>query len=171
MEIERQWVSEKGESFHELEEIPAVEMEQFYINITETAETRYRKKRVAGDVDWKYKVTIKNGTGLVREERETDADADEYNSALASKVEGSIVIKKRRTTWRINGFKYEVDEFIEPDLGKIVVEIEFDDEESARGFELMRDVIPHFFKNPVEVTSDERWKLKNVALHGFPPLA
>ena len=168
-EIERQWIAEKGIAFQELEEISPSEIEQFYAKITDKEEVRYRKEKQAGNGHYMYKMTVKNGLGLTRGEKEVLITREEFQKALADeKIDGSMIVKKKRITWIINGFRYDVDLFEQPEFDKIAVEVEFDDEGKAKGFELMPDVVPSYFKNPVDVTYDEQWKMKNVALNGFP---
>lgn len=137
-----------------LEKLNCSEIEQFYIEITEEKEIRFRK-RVTGKEKLFYK-TIKSGGGLVREEIETEVTEDEYNRNLENRV-GNKIIKER---YLYNNLEIDVYN------GKsnfFVVEIEFGYEEEANKFVLPKEFFPF-----LEITCDKSWKNKNIARKGIP---
>ncbi len=116
-------------------------------------EKRVRKK---GN---KFYFTEKFGKGLKRKEQEREISEFEFNAQYAL-TQGRRVEKTR----------YEIpfkEKIIELDVysgnleGLIVAEIEFDSINESKDF-----LIPEWFGR--EVTSDERYKNKNLALYGLP---
>jgi CYTH domain-containing protein len=157
-EIERKFVVtrnlEEVLGKEKLETLDCSEIEQFYVEISEEREVRFRK-RVTGKEKMFYK-TIKSSGGLVREEIETEIVEEEYERNLEKRV-GNKILKRRYVMGRL-----EIDVY----SGKndfFVVEIEFGDEEEANLFTL-----PEKFCPVTEATSDKRWKNKNIALKGVP---
>jgi CYTH domain-containing protein len=178
-EIERQWIGTRGSKFDGIREMASavVEISQYYTAITKFDESRYRRVvvKVAGSLPAeKHFKTTKKGNGLSRVEEERPSTRKEYDFNKQSMVAGSIEIKKTRYNVPMHQFVpgsklvAEVDVYESPELpGKIAVEVEFPTKPDAIAFafpESFGDVADGL----VDVTSDGRWKNKNVALHGFP---
>jgi adenylate cyclase len=110
-------------------------------------------------------MTIKAGRGGVRVEEEI-ALRDQQAEALWELTEGRRVQKTRRRV-RLAGpadgaeLTAEVDEYAGALDGLVVVEVEFPDEESARGFEP-----PAWFGR--ELTDDWRYANRSLATDGMP---
>jgi CYTH domain-containing protein len=125
-EIERKFLVRKLPE--ELTTYPSTEISQGYLVSTDDGlQVRLRKKRD------QYTLTYKRGLGNVREEREV-ALTEEQFSTLWPATEGKRLTKTR----------YDIplgDRIVEIDLyggrheGLVVAEVEFDDEESATGFQ------------------------------------
>jgi adenylate cyclase len=151
-EIERKFlVKELPEN---LSKYPSTEIIQGYLAITEDAtEVRVRKK---GD---RYFLTVKSGFGLQRQEVEIDISKDQFEK-LWSMTEGRR-IEKVRSEIDHSGMKIELDIYKGILNGLIVAEVEFLSIDQAKSF------IPlDWFGR--EVTEDERFKNKNLALYGVP---
>lgn len=151
-EIERKFLVK--ELPPELDRYPHSEIVQGYLMITENdVEIRVRKK------GGRCFHTVKSGTGLVRRESEkeiTEAEFAEYWPETLGK--------------RIEKVRYEIEyeeSIIELDIysgelaGLVVAEVEFESEEESSHF-----LAPDWFET--EVTHDERYKNKNLALKGRP---
>ena len=120
-------------------------IEQFYLSSNEAGVNRYR--RVAN----RYIHTIKKGSGLQRQEIEEEITLQEYQEA---KKRASNIIKKIRCHFEIDNYHFELDIFKESLNGLIILEIEFNDLESAKSFK-----IPNILSSIVsaEVTEDIRF--------------
>lgn len=151
-EIERKYLVK--ELPPEIDRYPHSEIIQGYLMITDNdVEVRVRKK---GE---RCSHTVKSGKGLVRKEVEKEITQAEFNEHWKD-TEGKRVEKVR----------YEIEfkeSLIELDIysgdleGLIVAEVEFDSEKESSRFKP-----PEWFEE--EVTNDERYKNKNLALHGKP---
>lgn len=132
---------------------------QFYTKITKTKEIRFRK------TDSAYTVTTKEGIGLVRKESEKRSDADSFKREQESKIGNSI--EKKRYTFKYNNLPCCIDVYRGDLKGLVVLEVEFLDEENAKSF-----LLPPYFEQEVqkEVTCDEAFKNRNLALYGYPAL-
>lgn len=151
-EIERKFLVKELPA--DLENYPHNEIMQGYLIVTDNdIEVRIRKK---GD---KYFETVKAGSGLVRKESEKEITNEAFWNHWPL-TEGKRVEKVRYD------IEYE-DVLIELDIysggleGLAVAEVEFDSEEESGHF-----TPPDWFGE--EVTHDERYKNKNLALHGKP---
>ncbi len=159
-EIERKFlVTKKLEDVFEkkvLKILNCSKIEQFYVEISEEREVRFRKKVTKGNKRF-YK-TVKSGGGLVRDEVETEVTEEEYERNLKNKI-GNKIEKNRYLVEKmeIDVYKGRNDFF--------VVEMEFGDEEEAEKF-----VLPKGFFPFLEITSDKNWKNKNIALKGVPSI-
>lgn len=151
-EIERKFlVKEVPEN---LNKHPSTEIIQGYLAITEDGtEVRVRKK---GDG---YFLAVKNGFGLQRQEVEIDISRDQFEK-LWSMTKGRG-IEKVRFEIDYSGMKIELDIYKGILNGLIVAEVEFLSIDEARSF-----IPPDWFGR--EVTEDERFKNKNLALYGVP---
>ncbi|WP_353662908.1 CHAD domain-containing protein [Hydrogenimonas sp. SS33] len=101
---------------------------QFYL-VAETGRVeRYRQKCTH------YIRTIKKGQGLVREEQEEEIGREAFEEALKRNRGG--IIRKVRRRFVLEGRTYELDSFKGPLKGLNILEIEFDNEEEAKGLRL-----------------------------------
>lgn len=161
-EIERKWMLEVSEELLGfLKDVRKEEIEQYYLTITDEKEDRYRKKGTA------YIHEQKTGSGLKRTET---LITDDLNAALferrkAERV-GSI-IQKTRFTVPMDGLELELDFYREPPAEKAILEIEFGSEEEATSFQFDSELLK-VFKGLQEVTDDDRYNNKYIALNGFP---
>jgi CHAD domain-containing protein/CYTH domain-containing protein len=114
-------------------------------------------------VDGKYFKTVKIGRGGVRQEREKEISRKRYQKKQKNRI-GSL-IRKRRCLFTIDGLEYSVDIYEKPLQNLYVLEVEFVDEEAYRNFSLPNQIKTHVLK---EVTDDECYKNKNLALFGLP---
>ena len=124
------------------------------LNISnENFEIRLRKKQ---DI---YYQTIKEGKGIERTELEIEITENQFNE-LWKLTKGKQVEKQR---FEINYLAHiiELDVFSGELKGLIIAEIEFENIEIANSFEL-----PDWFN--MEVTLDENYKNKNLAINGIP---
>jgi CYTH domain-containing protein len=166
-EIERKFIAKKGKYFKSFVKNAHVDdIEQFYIKITDDEEERYRKKND------KYKHTIKSGSGLSREEDESDVNLNDYLSNLPKKV-GKIIKKKRYVVPTDSNHvdnDLEIDVYKSPRFGwkKVIIEIEFEDETEAMTFHFDSWLKENVFNELREVTHNPLFKNKSIALHGFP---
>jgi CYTH domain-containing protein len=162
MEIERKFAAKRDERFFDdiFGTVDLISIEQFYTEISDEREVRYRMTPTS------VTKTIKTGSGLSREEIETDCDSDEYMEQQANIV-GNYIEKERVIVDR-NGHRISIDQYSRPPMhGWSIIEVEFDTEEEALEFTLPGDLLDAF-DEIVEVTDDKRYKNKNIALYGFP---
>ena len=133
------------------------EIMQFYTKITPISEIRFRK------INDKFFTTQKFGKGLVREELENEISKDTFEKALKNSI--AIPVKKSRFSFKINNLPCNIDVFSDALEGLITFEIEFLTVKDAKEF-FMPDFIKTCIKS--EITDDERYKNKNLALFGLP---
>jgi len=119
------------------------EMEQFYLLATIGKTLRYRKE---GE---RYIKNIKKGNGLVREEFEEEVSKSEYNAAKKNHKGG--VIKKRRYYFTINNYNFELDIFKGKLKGLRILEVEFQNIEEAKHFQMPKLLEPYIIK---EITNE-----------------
>ena len=130
-------------------------IEQGYLAVsTDGAEIRLRRK---GD---RFFQTVKKGRGLVRTQVEIEITRAQFE-ALWPMTEGRR-LSKLRYEIPIAGHLCELDVFSAQLAGLVLAEVEFSSIEESRGF-----VPPDWFG--ADVTEDERFKNRNLALHGMPP--
>jgi CYTH domain-containing protein len=132
----------------------ADEIEQGYLAIGADGEVRLRRK---GE---KHLLTAKRGTGLSREEAETELELDAFER-LWPLTEGRR-LHKRRHVIPHGDLKIEVDVYQRDLEGLVVAEVEFGSEDDARRFEP-----PGWIGD--EVTGDERYLNETLATQGRPP--
>ncbi|RED59085.1 CYTH domain-containing protein [Cohnella phaseoli] len=106
-------------------------IEQTYLAIDDTQELRVRKIRDMATGKHEFTHTFKNGNGLVREEIEYSISESLYEQL--SKASGAIPLTKVRTTADWAGTTIEIDTYDQLQLR--VLEIEFESEEAALGFQ------------------------------------
>jgi len=145
-EIERKYRLVKGlEKFLEIGPTRRIEITQGYLSFD--PEVRVRLKKEEGKV--KATLTIKGKGELVRDEFEYEIPVEEACELL--RMCGEAVIKKTR--WVVE--RWEIDIFHEKLSGLVLVERELESEDEEVGFPEGVEV--------VEVTSDSRYKNKNLA--------
>lgn len=146
MEIERKFLVKKIPS--NLNEYDNERIEQGYLSIN--PEVRVRSKK------GKCYLTVKGEGTLSREEYETLIKSETYND-LSSKIQGKLLVKDRYNIPLDNDCIAELDIYINLDWLTSIVEVEFENIESANNF-----IVPEWFG--VEVTDDRTYKNKNLAL-------
>jgi adenylate cyclase len=103
------------------------EISQGYLaSMDDGLQVRLRK---SGD---KYSLTFKRGVGNVREEREIELTAEQFN-ALWPATEGKRLVKTRYEI-PLGDRVVEIDVYHGRHEGLVVAEVEFDEEEAARNF-------------------------------------
>jgi len=130
---------------------------QFYIKATANKSLRFRK------YGSQYYKCIKHGTGGVREEIEEEVSRKVYKKSLKKRIGRSI--KKIRYLFKLDSYEYSVDVYKKPFVDLYVMEVEFESIAEYENF-----VLPSTLKTYVEkeVTEDEAYKNKNLALFGLP---
>jgi len=130
---------------------------QFYTKTTAKKSLRFRK------YGSQYYKCTKYGTGGVREEIEEEVSKKVYKRNLKKRIGRSI--KKIRYLFKLDSYEYSVDFYKKPFADLYVMEVEF---ESIAAYENF--VLPSALKTYVEkeVTEDEAYKNKNLALFGLP---
>ena len=161
IEIERKFILRDAAVISELKArdigTEQKEVTQIYVKITPLEEIRFRE---ASGV---FTITQKSGVGLAREENESETDAKSFKKALKSAV--AAPIKKTRFLFRLDGTACNVDIFHGALEGLVTFEAEFSGEREAAEFSLPDFIAAHIAS---EVTQDERYKNKNLALFGLP---
>ncbi len=137
-----------------IESYPNNEIMQGYLRILDDGtEERVRKKGPH------YFYTVKSGKGLIREESEKKITEKDFME-LWPKTRDKRVLKTRYDI-EYEGVLIELDIFSGHLEGLIVAEVEFESEEESSKF-----IPPQWFGT--EITHDERYKNKYLALHGRP---
>jgi CYTH domain-containing protein len=107
---------------------PRKEISQGYlVSLDDGTQVRLRK---AGD---KYSLTFKRGTGNVREEREVELNAAQFET-LWPATAGKRLAKTRYEV-PLGELTVEIDVYHERHEGLVVAEVEFGDEEAAKNFQ------------------------------------
>lgn len=128
-------------------------IEQAYLT-TEPAAIRVRRE------DDRHTLTIKTGSGMARAEIERELDAGEF-AVLWSVAEELLIEKRRHRLPLEGGLTAELDLYDGELAGRRIVEVEFDDDDSAAAFRP-----PAWFGR--EVTDDGRYTNAALARHGWP---
>src|SRR6476620_3435015 len=102
-------------------------MQGYLVSLDDGLQVRLRK---SGE---RYSLTFKRGTGNVREEREVELTARQFD-ALWPATEGKRLVKTRYEI-PLGERVVEIDVYHERHQGLVVAEVEFDDEESAKNFQ------------------------------------
>ncbi len=147
LEIEKRYLV-KSDNIEKILENDFIEysvekIEQFYLVATIDKTLRYRK------VDNRYIKNSKQGSGLVRQEQESDVSKEEYYSAKAQN--SGAIIKKLRYKFIIDGYKFELDIFKGALKGLRILEIEFANIEEATNFTMPQILKPLIIK---EITNE-----------------
>jgi adenylate cyclase len=125
-EIERKFLVRKLPD--DLTSYSSREISQGYLVSTDDGlQVRLRK---SGD---RYSLTFKRGVGNVREEREVELTAQQFD-ALWPATEGKRLVKTRYDI-PLEDRIVEIDLYHDRHEGLIVAEVEFDDEEAATNFQ------------------------------------
>lgn len=147
VEIERKFLM--GVLPLEFEALPAVRIDQGYLNAD-----KHRATRIRVTSDGEAFLTVKGlSHGATRVEIETPIDPDKARAMLAM-VEGSIVSKLRRKV-EFAGKTWEVDVFLADNAGLVVAEVELGSEDEPL------DVPPWAGR---EVTTDGRYANSSLAM-------
>jgi adenylate cyclase len=135
---------------------PASEIRQGYVAIeSDGTEVRVRRR------DGAAVLTVKRGGGRTRIEEEVALDADAFDR-LWPLTEGRRIEKTRHLVPAPGGHVIEVDVYAGDLAGLVVAEVEFAGEADADAFVLPAWLGP-------EVTDDDRYKNRRLALDGAPP--
>src|ERR1043165_5702111 len=125
-EIERKFVVRKLPA--DLTSYPNNEISQGYlVSLDDGLQVRLRK---SGE---RHTLTFKRGTGNVREEREVELTADQFD-ALWPATEGKRLLKTRYEI-PFGNRVVEIDLYHDRHEGLIVAEVEFDEAQAARNFQ------------------------------------
>ena len=130
---------------------------QFYTTITPIKGVRYRQ------MDDHYFKTIKHGAGASREEIEVEISETKFHKKLQDCI--SKHIRKNRYMFYLDGEEYSIDVFKKDLKGFYILEIEFPSMEAFEAFTLPHVLERHVIK---DVSFDESFRNKNIALHGRP---
>jgi CYTH domain-containing protein len=149
MEIERKFLVTTPPAG--LRTAPSVAIRQGYITTGLDGEVRLR------DADGICTLTVKSGSGIVREEREIPIDREQFD-ALWPATAGRR-LEKRRYLLTVDGLTYEVDVYEGSLAGLIIAEVEFSGIDGARGF-----TPPGWFGT----TEDIALSNASLALNGIP---
>ena len=152
MEIERKFIIENLPQ--DLEKYPRHDIRQGYLAVAEDGtEVRIRHK------GQQYFLTVKSGGRLQRDEVEIKLNRDEFTRLWPLTIGKRI--EKDRYELEHEGSIIELDVFGGSIEGHIAAEVEFQSLEDSESF-----VPPDWFGR--EITQDERYKNKNLAVHGLP---
>lgn len=133
---------------------PFEEISQGYLAVTDDdTEVRLRRKGKA------YYLTIKSGKGMKRHEIETELNKEQFD-ILWPKTVGKRV-EKRRVNISVENIIIELDIYCGTLEGLKTAEVEFKTQSEADAF-----TPPSWLDR--EITLDERYKNKNLALNGLP---
>jgi CYTH domain-containing protein len=125
-EIERKFLVREMPA--DLTSFPSNEISQGYlVSLDDGLQVRLRK---SGD---RYSLTFKRGTGNVREEREVELTATQFD-ALWPATEGKRLVKTRYEI-PFGERVVEIDVYHDRHEGLVVAELEFDEEAAAKNFE------------------------------------
>ena len=151
MEIERKFLI-KDNAFN-LDSYNYVEIQQAYISTSPVI--RVRKKCTSQNKE-EYILTVKSKGMLSRQEFELSLEPADYEKLL-TKAEGNIITKRRYIIPLEDGLTLELDYFKDLFQGLVMGEIEFNNEEDAKKYNLPDFVIK-------EVTFDKRYHNSNMSL-------
>ncbi len=132
----------------------AVVKQGYLTGPADSTELRLRQKNES------FFLTLKGAGDMVRVEREAEISAHQFET-FWPETSGRRVEKDRFTGALPDGSCFELDVFKGDLQGLRLVEVEFPSEASAAAFEP-----PEWF-GP-DVTSDKRYKNKNLAIDGIP---
>jgi len=152
VEIERKFLVHKLPE--KLEQFSRKEIVQGYLAVTrEGTEVRIRRRAN------KCSLTVKHGAGKTRTEEEIRISEKQFVSLW--ELTGNRKVKKLRYCIPYEATNIEVDVYQERLERLITAEVEFSSEEVSSSFQ------PPDWLGP-EITHDERYKNRNLALHGIP---
>lgn len=151
-EIERKFLVRKIPK--NAETPPSVEILQGYLAVSDVG-TEIRLRHIGHS----YVLTVKSGKGMIRREREIEMSREQFGQ-LWPLTEGMRIEKKRYKIAK-SGFTIALDIYHGSLEGLKTAEVEFKTKEEAASF-----IPPSWFDK--DVTMDERYKNKNLAMHGLP---
>lgn len=151
-EIERKFIVR--ETPKNVETYPAVEILQGYLAVSDDG-TEIRLRHIGQA----YILTVKSGKGIRRHESEIELSREQFER-LWPMTEGKRVEKKRYKIAK-SGFTIELDIYRSTLEGLKTAEVEFKTQDEADSF-----TPPSWLDK--DVTLDERYKNKNLALYGLP---
>jgi CYTH domain-containing protein/CHAD domain-containing protein len=151
-EIERKFLLEQLPA--ELEQSPAVDIEQGYLAVTKNTEVRVRRHGEG------FSLTLKRGAGEEREEIEVELDRRQFE-ALWEATDGSRLTKRRYLVSLGDRVSAEVDVYFGSLAGLRVAEVEFPSREAAASFQP-----PDWFGR--EVTGHRGYANQALAIGGIP---
>ncbi|WP_171174091.1 CYTH domain-containing protein [Ruegeria sp. HKCCD8929] len=111
-------------------------------------------------MDERYLLTLKDGEGLVRGEREVEITRLQFDT-FWPETDGRRIVKARFTGALAGGLIFELDVFSGALAPLRMVEVEFPSEEEALSF-----TPPDWFG--AEVTNDRRYRNRILAVEGLP---
>ena len=132
---------------------PSKDIIQGYIIITDDKEVRLRQ------IGKNYFMTVKTGEGLIRKETEAEITHEQFEKLWP--LTESWRIEKKRYEINYEGYLIELDFYSDSLADLVVAEVEFKSEEESSSF-----IPPAWFGR--EITEDEGFKNKNLALSGIP---
>ena len=151
LEIERRFLVKPVP--RNLTALPGKEIQQGYIVVDEQREVRIRRSGRS------CTLTVKEGTGLVRQETETAITGDQFEALWPLTVGRRI--EKIRYRISLGPLTLELDRFHGALRSLCIAEVEFDSEEQAREFEPPVYCVE-------EITGRNEYKNANLALSGLP---
>lgn len=135
--------------------------ESYYLTGATDSELRLVKRSTA--MGFKYSISVKNSGGLIRKEWEDNSFPEWAFEALLK--DNAWVPKLTKTRHYIDDGNnlLEIDEYFGDLKGLVILECEFKSEEEANKF-----IVPEWLDVQKEVTEDNRYKNKNLAVFGIP---
>lgn len=149
-EIERKFRVDPGVLPFRLETWPASFIEQGYLAVIESSRREVRLRNRDGH----YTLTVKTGSGSVREEGEVALSEAQFRTLWP--FTGEQRIEKTRYEIALEHLTAELDVYGGRHQGLVVVEVEFPDEAAAQAFDP-----PDWFGE--EVTEDAAYKNQQLA--------
>jgi adenylate cyclase len=154
MEIERKFLIDASLLPRDLKERSSSLIVQGYLTDEAEAEIRVRKK------DRDCFLTIKKGTGLVREEREIRLTKSNFNKLWP--LTKAMRVEKRRYIVPAGIHVIELDVYQGKLKGLVTAEVEFPSMESCLDFQ------PPAWFGP-DISKNEGYKNRSLAVRGLPP--
>jgi adenylate cyclase len=145
MEIERKWLVPAIPSW--IMEYQPTHIDQGYVLSNKNVSIRVRAEKNC--IKTVYTMTVKSGQGMSRQEYEVEIDKDTFNE-LWIQTEGNRIEKARFKIPMHNGLKIEFDFFGGNNIGLLLAEVEFKDQDEAVNY-----IAPDWFGE--DVTFDGRY--------------
>jgi adenylate cyclase len=152
-EIERKFSIESSSTPDDLDKNPVSRISQGYLTVEKNWEIRVRRQGKA------CFLTVKQGSGMVRKEREIRLTEQNFNK-LWPLTEGRR-IEKNRFVLPHGVYRIELDVYKGGLEGLVTAEVEFPSEEESEKFDP-----PSWFRE--DISEDEGFKNKNLAVFGLP---
>jgi adenylate cyclase len=148
IEIERKFLVKTMPDLSQFQQ--AYILQGYITNSNDSVEVRLRQR------DEQYFITVKSGSGMVRNEYETSIEQQQFET-LWPATKGKR-IEKHRWTGQINSQTYELDIFMGELESLVLVEVEFASTQQADDFQPAE-----WFGR--EVTQDKNYKNKALAMN------